>query len=147
MRAYSIFGGVHYYYPDSPSVKVDANGVNADGYRERYAERHGESYEVTPVDEDQVRVCVEFLKQCERTKTGRMHSYGLKHMIEHWSERKGDIPYVSNGACIEAARRLGLVLLVQQEGPNAFLGVSQRSVLHTADSNRNRENRRMADSY
>jgi hypothetical protein len=48
----------------------------------------------------------------------------LKHVIERWASS-----YVSNGACIEAARQLGLALR-GPSGPslNCFIGVSRRSV-------------------
>jgi hypothetical protein len=79
-------------------------------------------------DKDQVQVCMNFLERCTPTKTGRVISYGLKHTIEQESDAVGGMSYVSNGACIEAARRLGLVLLTSPTCPNAVIGVSRRSV-------------------
>src|SRR5665213_446880 len=94
VKAYNIFGGTHYYDPAPANLQIDAEGVVPTEYsKQRWAKKWGKPYESRPVDEDQVRVCLEFLLHCEPTKTGCVHSYGLKHRIEHWSERKGDIPY------------------------------------------------------
>ena len=58
---------------------------------------------LAPIDEDQVERAMRFLR--ERTvphNRRREHSYALKHVAENYA---GD--YVSNGAFIEAALRLG----------------------------------------
>jgi len=58
---------------------------------------------LTPVDKNQVERAMKFLR--ERTvphDRRREHSYALKHVAERYA---GD--YVSNGAFIEAALRLG----------------------------------------
>ena len=55
-----------------------------------------------------------------------MSSYHLKHRAENWGKRWGGSTYVSNGALIEAAIRLGLV--IRPYGINANIGVSQREV-------------------
>jgi|SRR5579863_2182284 len=81
-----------------------------------------------PPDPEEVSVCKAFLGRCERTKIPRVGSYGLKHIIERWAGK-----YVSNGACIQAALDLGLVVRPYGPGnPNARLGVSRRSVLGVA---------------
>ncbi len=82
------------------------------------------------INSNQVRICRAFLERCERTKTGRIGSYGLKHVIERAAGE-----YVSNGACIQAAVDLGIVATPIEPhtgNPNAWIGVSRRSVRRVA---------------
>ena len=73
--------------------------------------------------EEEVNICMEFLRQCLRTKRGRAYSYGLKHVIQRWAGK-----YVSNGATIAAAIRLGLTTTHERGGPNCWIGVRVRSI-------------------
>src|ERR1035437_11102325 len=114
---HSIFGGKSTYRTASHDLKVDAN---------RIAGRSKGIYE--PPDEKQVQACIEFVKHCEPTKGANFHSYGLKHVIEKWSKSQGGEPYVSNGACIEAGKRLGLTLKASDDTLNCIIGVSCRSI-------------------
>ena len=101
-----------------PTMKTDANGIITGTRPTR---------ESSP---DQVRICRAFLERCERTKTGRIGSYGLKHVIERAAGE-----YVSNGACIQAAVDLGIVtrpIDPYNGSPNAWIGVSRRSVRRVA---------------
>jgi hypothetical protein len=59
--------------------------------------------ETNPPDPQQVEACRQFLSLCTRTKTGRVHSYWLKHQIE-----RAVNTYVSNGACLQACSDLGI---------------------------------------
>jgi len=75
-----------------------------------------------------------FLEQCGRRKTlnRTCTSYGLKHEAERWAanngwrERGG---YVSNGALLMAAHRMGFQIKrcgeAWQGSPNAWLNISQ----------------------
>jgi hypothetical protein len=73
---------------------------------------------LSPLDEGQVERATKFLRECtKRSDRKRGYSYVLKHTAEDYA---GD--YVSNGALIEAALRLGY--RVVPEGwysPNAYV--------------------------
>ena len=73
---------------------------------------------LAPIDEGQVERATKFLVECtKRSDRKRGYSYVLKHQAEDYA---GD--YVSNGALIEAALRLGY--RVVPEGwysPNAYV--------------------------
>lgn len=77
-----------------------------------------------PIDPFNVKICREFLRRCERTKTARLSSYWLKHRIEEWAGR-----YVRNGECIQAALDLGLIVdpSLEDRSPNVNVGISLRS--------------------
>ncbi len=66
-----------------------------------------------------------------RTKTAAtwVNSYTLKHIVERWSA----LGYISNGAAIEAALRLGLPVVPdkRRRSPNALIGVSASKLPHT----------------
>lgn len=79
----------------------------------RFEREYGKPFDGKPPEEGQVRLCMEWLKRFARprkTVNYRIGSYGLKHCVEGWD---GD--YVSNGAFIEAAYRLGFEII--QGGP------------------------------
>jgi hypothetical protein len=86
-----------------------------------------------PPDPQQVEACRDFLKRCERTKTGRVGSYSLKHVIERAVKK-----YVSNGACLQACRDLGIPapqIFRSPYGPGSpygWVAVSLRSVRRIA---------------
>ena len=73
---------------------------------------------LSPLDEEQVERATKFLRECtKRSDRKKGYSYGLKHMAEEYA---GD--YVSNGALIEAALRLGYRVVPEDErSPNAFV--------------------------
>ncbi len=102
--------------------------VNANGLRQ-YTPEYPHA-----ADEEQVRVCTEFLQRCQRTQANRLtwrnsvYSYGLKHHIEQWARKRDMGYYVSNGAAIVAALRLGLAVQPADSGPNAWIGVTRSSV-------------------
>jgi hypothetical protein len=99
--------------------------------------REGAGAAPEPPDPRQVDLCRQFLSQCARTKTGRISSYALKHVIERWAAAQNpQDDYVSNGAAIRAALELGLVVSPNpRRSPNAMVGVSVRScaALDTAE--------------
>lgn len=76
--------------------------------------------------EKQVETAVAYLSQLKPTKQPTSSSYYLKHRAEQWGRRHGMEPYVSNGALIEAAIRLGLT--IKPLHINADIGVSIRDV-------------------
>jgi hypothetical protein len=105
----------------SVDIEIDANGITPGPWPRRGAPRP-----------EEVAICRDFLDRCDRTKTARVDSYGLKHIIERWA---GD--YVSNGACLQAAVDLGLLIKPYGRGScNADLGISRRSVKATYRSGR-----------
>jgi hypothetical protein len=89
--------------------------------------------ETDPPDPQEVEACRAFLQLCERTKTGRVGSYWLKHVIEQAVNN-----YVSNGACLQACRDLGIPAPqifrspYGPGGPNGRVAVSLRSIRRIA---------------
>lgn len=85
-------------------------------------------------EEEQVRICTEFLRRCQPSPASELNwknscsSYGLKHHIEKWARKHGLGFYVSNGACLMAAVRLGLTVQPHRAGPNAWIGITRSSV-------------------
>lgn len=110
MNVYSIFSDTPRLF--CPSLKrhfqIDKEGVCFDRNLKE------------PPNEAQVQTCMKVLACCVPTKTTGLYSYGLKHIIQRLEKT-----YVSNGACIEAAQRLGLRMWVIAEGecPNAMIGI------------------------
>jgi len=113
------------------SYTINANGLSWSGEPDQCdaAPRAGE-----------VAACRTFLARCDATKTGRYGSYALKHVIERAIGH-----YVSNGACIQAAVELdvlvepafrGYSIIWRKFGKthpvNAWIGVSRRSVRRVA---------------
>lgn len=86
----------------------------------------GERHE--PPDRAQVEVCKDFIlaygrpsKNLRRT----LSSYGLKHLVEVWSRRRGTLPYVTNGSFLQAAMELGVRFHQAAPGSrNAYLAMS-----------------------
>lgn len=81
-----------------------------------------------PPDESEIEVCTAWLRKFAdpTPRIRRKHtSYGLKHAVERWTAREqGTRGYVSNGAFIEAARRLGYRIEPTSPGsPNAFFNI------------------------
>lgn len=102
-------------------LTVDANGL-VFGKRE-----------TRDIDPEQIAICKRFLAQCKPTRTLRVFSYWLKHVIENWAGYidpggRRHYEYVSNGACIQAAIELGLAVTSAGDSFNAYVGVSRRSV-------------------
>jgi hypothetical protein len=95
-----------------------------------YGLRPAKGHLPTPVSENQVFTAVMFLSQFRPTKRGTYCSYFLKHAAERWGRKVGLCSYVSNGALIKAALRLGLVideyLSCFPTSPNAKIGISKR---------------------
>lgn len=91
-------------------IEIDANGLRWKTYN---------TYERRDIDSKEIKLCEHFLKQCQRTKTGRMYSYSLKHVIEKAMDH-----YVSNGACLQAASNLGLVIKPCFQGFSLILSMA-----------------------
>jgi hypothetical protein len=101
----------------------DSNGFYlTDGSRDP----HGFYGPPRPPDADQVETALAYLSQLGRTKQPTFSSYYLKHRAEGWGRFFAETNYVSNGALIAAAVRLGLV--IKPFGINAGIGVSKRDV-------------------
>lgn len=70
-----------------------------------------------------------FLRLFRPTKKGTFSSYWLKHEAERWGGKNGMRSYVSNGALLLAAFRLGLTVAPHRSpSPNAQIGLSKRDV-------------------
>jgi hypothetical protein len=122
-KLYTIFGGVepHRWLTDAEicALTISSAGV-----------AQGES-----PNEDQVQTAIAYLnkyaKQLKGTTDSGVGSYGLKHRVERWGRENGLQPYVTNGAAIEAVRRMGWPIAVSetQDGAmriNAYLGLKER---------------------
>ena len=57
--------------------------------------------------ERKIAICKQFLSHCEQTKTPRIDSGHLKHVIEQWAGE-----YIPQGACIEAVRQSYIFFVV-----------------------------------
>jgi hypothetical protein len=120
---YSIFGGRSTWRLAPEDLPIDASGFV-------WRAPAGE-----PPDEDQVRVCADILRGLRVTKTSGLYSYSAKHRVESAVGQ-----YVSNGALIEAARRVGVPIACSDGNPNGFLFVDRRDFrrrLQEAISGRN----------
>ncbi len=99
----------------NPNFKIDRDGVV-----------HGANNPCEQPKESEIQIAANFLKTCRIgyvTKLGSVQvnapqSYHLKHAIERISGH-----YISNGAVILAARRLGLPMKVLKDSPNVLIGV------------------------
>jgi hypothetical protein len=87
----------------------------------------------------QVAAADAFLRECvpaRRTSDASVcNSYFLKHLAEDWHRSRGEHEYVSNGALIMAALRLGLKVETptgfgweRREHHNPYIAVSAKSV-------------------
>jgi hypothetical protein len=80
-----------------------------------------------------VAVCAEWIKQQQAIKTinTRHSSYGYKHMVEEWCEKRHDPHYISNGCFIAAAVGLGFKFKINAESPNVVFNFSEKSLKST----------------
>ena len=84
--------------------------------------------ELKQIDEHQIDVCMawleEFAKPKKSIKQG-ISSYSYKHVVEEWCSRIGKPEYISNGAFIVAAIRLGYraVRGIHANDPNAYFNI------------------------
>ena len=79
-----------------------------------------------PIDEFEIQQAVKWLEKVDRRSTvnREITSYGWKHIAEKNSERK----YISNGAFIFAAIKLGFLVKCIEDGPNAYINISSKSI-------------------
>lgn len=82
-----------------------------------------------PPKDDEVEACTEFIRlyvsfsENINRKSGT-NSYWLKHWVEYWSSTIGKRMYISNGALILAASRLGFVVeRVERGSPSAYFNM------------------------
>jgi len=104
------------------TYKITWVGLMSPTVERLYRREADGSFDESPPSESQVAWCVEWLQRFAKPRktVNRMSSYGLKHCVEAWC---GD--YVSNGAFIEAARRLGFeVIPCGPMNPNAVFRLS-----------------------
>lgn len=103
--------------------KITAFGVVLPYLEKRIEQKEGKPFDASLPDEDQVALCMEWLRRFARPRitVNRQHSsYGLKHCVECWCNE-----YVTNGAFIEAVRRLGYeVIPIGLNSPNAIFRLS-----------------------
>jgi|TARA_R110002124_G_scaffold45705_2_gene137972 hypothetical protein len=80
-----------------------------------------------PINEFEIQQAVKWLEEVARdrsTVNRKITSYGWKHIAEKNSERK----YISNGAFIFAAIKLGFLVKCIEDGPNAYINISSKSI-------------------
>ena len=79
-----------------------------------------------PIDEFQIQQAIKWLEKVSRRSTVNrtITSYGWKHIAEKNSERK----YISNGAFIFAAIKLGFLVKRIEDGPNAYINISSKNI-------------------
>lgn len=103
--------------------KITDAGVVSPLLEKRFEREDGKPFEAKPPEEDQVLLCMEWLRRFakpRKTVNYARSSYGLKHCVEDWCGE-----YVSNGAFIEAARRLGFEVITRSsDGLNTVFRLS-----------------------
>lgn len=96
---------------------ITANGLVSDALRMRNTQIEPQDQDRVP-RESEVRRCTAWLKKYatpRKTPNREIGSYGLKHIVEKWAGA-----YVSNGAFILAAHRLGFQMIPDDPlSPNA----------------------------
>jgi hypothetical protein len=86
------------------------------------------------VDPEQVKACLEFLKNCAKSKT--INSKRSSYTVKHICERIAGI-YISNGAAISALIALDFTMKI--EPPNAYFNLSNAELKKLEQSVNNRE--------
>jgi hypothetical protein len=101
---------------------VNLPGSEFNGYREDIIKEAGN-----------VERAARLLQLAPTTRSCRVHSYGLKHMLERWMFLlDGEYGYLSNGAAILACYLVGITVKpMPLEGkrridPNALVGIDSR---------------------
>lgn len=102
--------------PSAPPPRIDANGIV-----------RGDAAGDAP-ERDEVEACKAFIltfgKPAASVVRSELHSYSLKHAVESWSRRLGGIPYVSNGAFLQAAAELNVPFEPVEDGSvNAYFAL------------------------
>jgi hypothetical protein len=77
---------------------------------------------------ENVATAIGFLRQCQKLKTPKLGSYGLKHVAEQWGARHGMQPYIANGELIVAAIWLDFNVEWDGSEPNVRIAVSTKNV-------------------
>lgn len=108
---YNWLGGSTTWRLAPPDVQIDAFGVVWGVPRDA-------------PQEDQVHLCMGVLAGLPASKTPRVFSYWAKHVVENALKT-----YISNGAFIEAARRVGLPIACAWNNPNAMVFVKKRDFI------------------
>lgn len=80
-----------------------------------------------PPSPAQIRLARQWLVRLERIKSPTLNSYKLKHAAERWLASCDTPTYLSNGALIVAADRMGIGQRAGYGTPNTRLAVSRRS--------------------
>lgn len=94
-------------------MKIGEHNISAEGLLPNSREPDGLA--LNEPDDKQIELATQWLtkfaKPLKTVRRTRGTSYGLKHRVENWAiTEQQDDPYVSNGAFIVAALRLGYVL-------------------------------------
>lgn len=75
------------------------------------------------ITENEVLLCMEWLKKQKITKTMDKSSYGLKNIVERAYNK-----YISNDSFIEAVKRLGIPYKKVDNSINILVGISNKLV-------------------
>jgi hypothetical protein len=110
---YNIFGGRYDWRAATGKEKIDRHGLWWKGRKEP----------IKPVNEEAVAICEDFLRGVAVTKTPRIYSYTLKHVIERVVGT-----YIANGDLLEGARRAGVPLAFCDWHLNGMLFLSKRDL-------------------
>lgn len=115
-------------------MKIGVHNISAEGLLPNSSEPNGVASKEP--EEKQITLATAWLRRFARplktVRRTRGTSYNLKHQVEHWARaEKVDDPYVSNGAFIVAALRLGYVLQVENHlrcgSKNCYFNISVSS--------------------
>jgi len=115
-------------------MKINGHDISAVGILPNSDEHDGVARKEP--EEQQIALATGWLRQfarpLKRVSRKRGTSYALKHQVEHWARSENvDDPYVSNGAFIVAALRLGYVFRraggLKHHIQNCYFNISVRS--------------------
>ncbi len=66
----------------------------------------------------EIAYTIEYAK--ENRISPEVNSYGLKHLVEHWSSKRNSYKYISNGCSILGLSLAGYEVIVVDHSPNCF---------------------------
>ena len=111
---------------DVDRVLADNPLITAEGFEHGWKKTRPE-YVPASVNIREMQGAVDWLEKADRrvSVNTTCSSYGLKHIAEKTVD---SIPYISNGAFIAAAYFLGFTVKRINDGPNAYINISSKTV-------------------
>lgn len=80
--------------------------------------RADRDYLFTKLGRLQIAYAIEYAK--ENRISPKVNSYGVKHLVEHWSRERSSYKYICNGCAILGLSLAGYEVIVVDDSPNCF---------------------------